>query len=66
MLCHPYTDSFCATGEAIIRVNVDVFYDGADVCNQQGEKYFLFHQWDRTEAAELIRNKFKNTLSFNL
>jgi len=66
MLCHPYTDTFCATGEAIKRDNVDVFFDGSDVCNQEGEKYFLFHQWDRTEVAELIRNKFKNTLSFNL
>ena len=66
MLTHPMSDTFCATGEAIKRDNVDVFFDGTDVCNETGEKYCLFHQWDRTEVAELLRDKFKNTLSFSI
>jgi hypothetical protein len=66
MLTHPLSDTFCATGEAIKRDNVDVYYDGTNVCNEKGEKYYLFHQWDRTEAASLIRDKYKNTLSFSI
>ena len=41
------------------------FIDG-QACNMQGEPYYLFHQWDRTEYAELIRGKEKNTLQFSL
>lgn len=66
MLTHPASDVFCATGEAIKRDNVDVCFDGINVCDENGEKFYLFHQWDRTEVAELIRNKFKNTLSFSI
>jgi hypothetical protein len=32
----------------------------------QGEPYYLFHQWDRTEFANQIRSKEKNTLNFSL
>jgi hypothetical protein len=66
MLCHPYNDVFACTGEAIKRDNVDVFFDGKHVCNEQGEKYYIFHQWDRTELAERIRNKEESTLRFSL
>jgi hypothetical protein len=66
MLCHPYTDVFCATGEAIKRDNVEVYFDGQYVTNKDGVPYYLFHQWDRTEFADEIRNKQKNTLSFNI
>lgn len=63
-LCHPYNDTFCCTGEAIKRNNIEVFYDGKNICNEKGESYYLFHQWDRTKYADQIRNKYKNTLSF--
>lgn len=63
---HPYTSNFCATGEAIKYKNVDVKYKDGIVTNLKDEPYYIFHQWDRTEAAEIIRNKFKNTLSFTL
>jgi hypothetical protein len=66
MLTHPASDVFCATGEAIKRDNVDVYFDGTNVCNESGEKFHLFHQWDRTVIADLLRDKFKNTLSFSL
>ena len=57
MLCHPYLDTFACTGEAIKRNNIEIqFIDGL-ACNKQGEPYYLFHQWDRTEYADQIRNK---------
>jgi hypothetical protein len=62
--CHPYTSDFCATGEAIKWGNIKVNFDGKQVLNQDNQPYYLFHQWDRTEYAEAIRNNFKNTLSF--
>ena len=64
MVCHPYEDNFCATGEGIKYGNVIVTYNGTDVCNRTGDKYFIFHQWDRTEIADSIRKKQANTLSF--
>ena len=64
MVCHPLEDNFCATGEGIKYGNVPVKYNGIEVANQNNENYYIFHQWDRTEYAETIRNNFKNTLSF--
>jgi hypothetical protein len=64
MLCHPYSDVFCATGEAIKWGNIKANFDGKQVLNLENQPYYLFHQWDRTEYAESIRNNFKNTLSF--
>ena len=64
MLCHPYSDVFCATGEAVKWGNIKVNFDSKQVLNQDNQPYFIFHQWDRTEYAEVIRNNFKNTLSF--
>jgi hypothetical protein len=66
MLCNPETDTFCATGEAIKRNNVKINFDGSKALNADNEPYFLFHQWDRTEFAEKIRDKFINTLHFSL
>ena len=63
-ICHPYEDTFCCTGEAIKRNNINVFFDGEKVCNEKGEPYYLFHQWDRTIYAKEIRDKFKNKLYF--
>lgn len=64
MVCHPYEDNFCATGEGIKYKNIVVKYEATDVCNQNNEKYYIFHQWDRTEVADLIRKKQSNKLSF--
>jgi hypothetical protein len=64
MICHPYSDVFCATGEAIKWGNIKANFDGKQVLNLENQPYYLFHQWDRTEYAESIRNNFKNTLSF--
>ncbi len=58
--CHPYTSTFCATGEAIKRDNVNVNFVNGQVCNENNEPYVLFHQWDRTEYAKQIRHNFKN------
>lgn len=66
MLCHPYSDVFCATGEAIKWGNIKVNFDGKQMVNLNNDPYYLIHQWDRTEYAESIRNNFKNTLSFVL
>lgn len=66
MLCNPTTDTFCATGEAIKRDNVKIKFNGSHALNLENEPYFLFHQWDRTEFADEIRNKYKNTLHFSL
>jgi hypothetical protein len=64
MLCHPYQDNFACTGEAIKRDNVKIYFDGKTAANKDGLPYCIFHQWDRTEYADIIRNNFKNTLSF--
>jgi hypothetical protein len=64
--CHPYTSTLCATGEAIKYKNIDIQFVDGKACNLEGEPYYLFHQWDRTEFAEEIRNKQKSTLSFSL
>lgn len=66
LLCHPYENTFCATGEAIKYKNIDVKFIDNLVCDLHDNPYFIYHQWDRTEHAEKIRNKFKNTLSFSL
>lgn len=64
--CHPYTSTLCATGEAIKYKNIDIQFINGEACNMQGEPYYLFHQWDRTEFADQIRNKEKSTLSFSI
>lgn len=64
--CHPYTSDFCATGEAIKWGNININFDGKQALTPDNQPYYLFHQWDRTEYAERIRNNFKNTLSFVL
>lgn len=64
MLTHPYTDNFCATGEAIKRNNTLVNFNGKQVQNLNNESYCLFHQWDRTIYADQLRNNHKNNLSF--
>lgn len=66
MLTHPMTDNFCATGEAIKRDNVTVSFDGKNVLTHNKETFYIFHQWDRTEYADKIRNKQANTLSFSI
>jgi hypothetical protein len=66
MVCHPLEDSFCATGEGIKYGDVDVKFDGSLVLNNEGEKYCIFHQWDRTVVADKIRQKETNTLRFSL
>ena len=64
--CHPYTSNFCVTGEAVKYKNIDMKFIDGQACNMQGEPYYLFHQWDRTQYAEIIRNKEKSTLSFSI
>ena len=66
MLCHPYNDTFACTGEAIKRNNVEVYFDGQYATNKDGVPYCIFHQWDRTELADKIREKETNTLRFSL
>jgi len=66
MVCHPLEDSFCATGEGIKYGDVDVKFDGSLVLSTKGEKYCIFHQWDRTTVADKIREKETNTLRFSL
>lgn len=66
MLCHPYTDVFCATGEAIKWGNIKVKFDENCVTNLEDQQYYLFHQWDRTEFAEKLRNKEKSKLRFSI
>ena len=66
MLCHPYKDTFACTGEAIKRDNIEIYFDGTYVTNKDGEPYCIFHQWDRTELADKIREKETNTLRFSL
>ena len=63
-VCHPLEDNFCATGEGIKYGNVPVKYNNTLVTNQNDESYYIFHQWDRTEVAEKIRQKQSQTLSF--
>jgi len=64
--CHPYTSTLCATGEGIKYNHVDIQFINGEACNMKGEPYYLFHQWDRTEYSEKIRNKEKSTLRFSI
>ena len=57
--CHPKTDNYCVTGEGIKRNNVKIQMIDGLACNLDGEPYHLFHQWDRTEYADTIREDFK-------
>ena len=66
MFCHPYTDEFCATGEAIKYGDISVSFDGKNMKDANDKPYYLIHQWDRTEYADAIRSKFKNTLTFTI
>lgn len=59
--CHPLRDNYCVTGEAVKRNNVKMQMIDGIACNLQGEPYYLFHQWDRTEYADEIRKKHKTT-----
>lgn len=63
-ISHPYNDNFCATGEAIKWGNIEVTFDGKNVCDSDSNPYYIFHQWDRTNMAENIRNNYLNTFSF--
>ena len=65
LMSHPYSDTFCCTGEAIKRDNVKITFDGTNACNLNGEPYYIFHQWDRTEFANQILDKEKSTLRFS-
>jgi hypothetical protein len=66
MLTHPMSDNFCATGEAIKRDNVTVSFDGKNVLTHNKETFYIFHQWDRTIYADVLRNKQATTLSFSI
>jgi hypothetical protein len=65
-ICHPYTSDYCATGEGIKRGHVNITFKNNQACNEAGEPYYIFHQWDRTEFADQIRDQHNNTLSFVL
>jgi len=60
-ICHPSTDNFCATGEAIKWKNISVNFKNNKVQTLENQDYYLFHQWDRTEYAPLIKQKENNT-----
>ena len=64
MVCSPFSDSFCATGEGIKWGFVPVNFDGKNVQTKDKETFYIYHQWDRTEHAEKIRNNHLNTFSF--
>lgn len=57
--CHPLKDNYCVTGEAVKRNNIKMQMIDGQACNMQGEPYHLFHQWDRTEFADEIRERFR-------
>lgn len=64
MFCHPNTDNFCVTGEAVKWGNITINHDGNNAISPANQPYYIYHQWDRTKHADLIRDKFKRTLSF--
>jgi hypothetical protein len=64
MVCSPFTDSFCATGEGIKWGFVPCNFDGKKVQTTNNETFYIYHQWDRTEHADKIRNNHLNTFSF--
>jgi thiamine pyrophosphokinase len=66
MFCHPNTDNFCVTGEAVKWGNITINHDGNNAISPANQPYYIYHQWDRTKHADLIRDKFKRTLSFVL
>lgn len=60
-VCHPLTDNFCATGEAIKWKNVAVNFSNNKVTTLENLPYYIFHQWDRTSFANTIKEKDKLT-----
>jgi len=67
MMCHPYEDVFCCTGEAIKYDNIDVYFNEDNIaCNKDGEPYYIFHQWDRTEVAQKLLEKQYTGLKFSI
>ena len=66
MFCHPNTDNFCVTGEAVKWGNITINHDGNNAISSSNKPFYIYHQWDRTKHADLIRDKFKRTLSFTI
>jgi hypothetical protein len=64
MFCHPNTDNFCVTGEAVKWGNITINHDGNNAISSSNKPFYIYHQWDRTKHADLIRDKFIRTLSF--
>ena len=52
--------------EAIDNIINHVFNENNLACNKDGEPYYIFHQWDRTEAAQKILEKQYSGLKFSL
>jgi len=59
-VCNPNDHNLCLTGQGIVEEKVHYMRkdDGAFHNLLSGEKYYAFHQWDRTEWADSIRKDY--------
>jgi len=65
-ICDPFESPFCVIGEGVKYGFVKTQFIDGKICNEQGEPYYIYHQWDRNEHAQYFRDKLKNTLFFSL
>lgn len=65
-VCNPNQHNLCLTGQGIIEEKVHyVESDGVFKSLKNQEKYYAFHQWDRTEWANKIREQYGHDLTCN-
>jgi len=57
---NPNSDSFCLTGEGVKHSFIleKPFFNENKVTKPNGEPFAIFHQWDRTEFADMILKSF--------
>lgn len=54
-VCNPVDHNLCLTGQGIVEEKVKFDIKSGYFCNQKTkDKYYAFHQWDRTEWAKLL------------
>lgn len=66
-VANPFDHNLCLTGQGIVEEKV--YYGLKDDIFRNlvtDEKYYAFHQWDRTEWAELIKKKYGRLVGVDL
>lgn len=63
-MCSPLDHNLCLTGQAIVEEKIHYMIKDEIFFNLlTDEKYYAFHQWDRTEWAKMVKNKYNHAES---